>query len=634
MSFIKRFFNSFEKLPTNKIVRVTGFFIAPIFLLVALEVMHFSDITAFPAYFKDFYWPLKLILTYTFLLGGQCIFYTIFRNAVFANLINSLLFYILSFVTYVTLDLTGDPLLPSDLLLVKNIKEIASFVEIPFSISYIISFIIMASGVAFLYILRKKYPFKFKFRYRIMLDIALVLAFAIVVYAFCINYNFRYNALKKINVNISAFNPVEDLQSNGVILTFFPRVGDLIVDEPQDYSEQKIAEIKEKYSSVKSIASSDKRKISPNVIIIQNEAWWDPTELPGVTFSEDPMKEIKELGEKFPFGKLVSPAFSGSTCMPEFECITGYSTAFLPGNSYPYIQHILSDTESVVSTYKKNDYETVALHSYHINFYSRDSAYPLLGFDKVLGMDDMPGIYENHKGWYPSDDFTADQIIKAYEEKESDRLFCFTVTMQNHGGYNPKRYKPEEYTLSASSDALSEADLQGVLDFSQGVKDSSDSYMKLVNYFEKKDEPVLLVMYGDHLPLLGTEGSTYIDSGMVENEGSFVPTKHHQLYYTPYIVWANYDISDFEFPKFISPANLGLTVLKYSYLDEVPWYQSVFKEFYNLMPVYEKYIKYTADLQRVENENNLSDEIKHFVNDYKMLQYDLIHFNRYSKNPA
>ena len=51
MSFIRRFFNSFEKLPTNKVVRVTGFFIAPIFLLVALEVMHFSDITAFPAFY-------------------------------------------------------------------------------------------------------------------------------------------------------------------------------------------------------------------------------------------------------------------------------------------------------------------------------------------------------------------------------------------------------------------------------------------------------------------------------------------------------------------------------------------------------------------------------------------------------
>lgn len=634
MSFTKGIFKFFDKMKSNRTARIVGFLFAPLFLLVALEVMHFSDITAIPAYFMDFYWPLKLIITYIFLLGGQCIFYAIFRNAVFADIINSLIFYMLSFVTYVMLDLTGDPLLPSDLLLVKNLKEISSFVEIPFSISYIISFLIMASGVMFLYVLRKKRPYKFKFKFRILTDISIIALVIVLVYACCINYSFRHSALKKINVNISAFNPVDDLKSNGVILTFFPRIGDLFVDRPTDYTKERIDEIKAKYEDVPSIASTDENAVQPNVIIIQNEAWWDPTELPNVTFSEDPMKEIKELGEKYPFGKLVSPAFSGSTCMPEFECITGYSTAFLPGNSYPYIQHILSDTESVVSTYKKNGYETVALHSYHINFYSRDSAYPLLGFDKVLGMDDMIGIYENHKGWYPSDEFTANQIIKAYEEKQSDRLFCFTVTMQNHGGYNPKRYEPEEYTISVNSDVLSENDLQGVLDFSQGVKDSADSYMKLVDYFKDKNEPVLLVMYGDHLPLLGTEGSTYIDGGMIEKQDTFVPTKHHNLYYTPYIVWANYDISDFELPKYISPANLGLSVMEQSNLKEVPWYQSVFKHFYDLMPVYGKYIKYTSDLEIVKAEKDLDEKIIEFAEDYKMLQYDLIHFDRYSKNPA
>lgn len=628
-SFIEKLKNLFLKSKRNieqsnqhKVLRLVAFFAAPFIILIALEIMHLASFHAIARYFSDVYWPLKLLLTYTFILVSQCIFLTLLRNDLFAYIITALLFYILSLVTYVTNELTGDPLLPSDLLLVKNVKEIASFVDIPFNISYIISFALMVAGGITLWFIRKKHPLKIKFRHRFMIDIAIISVFCIVIYAFCLNHNFRHGTLGKINVEISAFNPVDDLHANGVVLTFFPRIGDLIVDKPEDYNQQKIDEIYEKYKDIPSIAGNGK---NPNVIIIQNEAWWDPTNLKNVEFSEDPMAQIEELGEKFPYGTLVTPVYAGGTCMPEFECLTGFSTAFLPGNSYPYIQHVLSETESIVSTYKKNGYETIALHPYHINFYNRSKAYPLLGFDKVLGIDDMEGSYDNKSGWYVSDEFASNQIISAYENKTVDRMFCFMVTMQNHGDYANPRY--EEYEIEVTSELMNEKDLEGLKDYTQGVKDACDSFIQLTEYFENVDEPVLIAMYGDHLPLLGTDGSTYITGELAQEEKSFVPTKYDELYYTPYIVWANYDLSKFELPEYLSAGNLGLSVMEKASLSYIPWYQSVMADFYNNYPVYLTRIKMNTDLEKLDR---IPPTTAEKAADFKLLQYDLLHFNRYS----
>ena len=604
----------------HKAVRIAAFFMMPFIILLALEIMHLSSINAVAKYFKDIYWPLKMLFTYTFILIFQCIFYTLFRNSLFAYIMTAVFFYILSLVTYVLGDITGDPLLPSDLLLIKNVKEIASFVEIPFSISYIISFAVLVLGGIVLWFVRKKHPFKMRFSYRLGIDLAIIMVFCVTVYAFCINYNFRHKVLDKINVQISAFNPIDDLHSNGVVLTFFPRIGDLMVEKPEEYSEQAINDIYEKYKDVPSLSNDNIYRKKPNVIIIQNEAWWDPTKLENVEFSEDPMKEIKALGKRYLYGNLVSPVYAGGTCMPEFECLTGYSTAFLPGNSYPYIQHILKESQSLVTDYKNNGYETVAMHPYFINFYNRNKAYPLLGFDKVIGISDMPSATENKKGWYVSDDYAMSQIISAYENKTSDNFFCFMVTMQNHGAYNPARY--EEYDIDVKSDVLSEQDLQGLKDYTQGVKDSNDAFIKLTEYFKNVSEPTIIAMYGDHLPLLGTEGSTYIKGEMAEEGKPFVSSEYDELYYTPYIVWSNYNIRDFDLPEYISAGNLGLFILEKAGLNDVPWYHSFMRQFYREYPVYLNKIKMNADGEKIDKAE--------MGKDFKLLQCDLLHFNRYA----
>lgn len=597
-------------------------FMSPFIILAALEIMHLSDIKAATEFFlPGQFWLVKLLFSYLFIFAFICIFKVIFRKITIAYLISGVLFWLLSFATYVTLELTGDPLLPSDLLLIKNVGQIASFVKIPFKLTYFISLAVIILGFIMLLHIQKANPKKLKFAARTAVEAVFVVFFISTIYLYCFNYDFRHRTMDKLNIEIGAFNPVDNLRKNGLVLTFFPRIGDLVVEKPENYSEEYISSLKNKYSDLSE--NNTKSNVKPTVILIQNEAWWDPSELPNVNFSSNPIPFTTELKEEgYPVGKLVSPVFSGGTCMPEFEALTGFSTSFLPASSYPYIQHILSETPSIVSAYRDNGYETVAIHPYHKNFYNRQKAYPLLGFDKFLGMDEMPDL--ERKGWYASDEYAVKQIIKAYQNKEKDNMFCFLVTMQNHGGYNPKRY--DSYDIEVTSDSLNPEDLQGLRDYTKGVYDADNAFKILVEYFKTVNEPVIIAMYGDHQPLLGTDGSTYSDGGMIEKKDTFIYTDFPQLYKTPYVVWSNYG-ADIKLPEYISANKLGLSLMDKANLESMPWYFSVFDKFYSLYPAYIKNNIYDNGGNRI---NDIDSDDKELEKDYRMIQYDLLHGEKYS----
>ena len=67
-----------------------------------------------------------------------------------------------------------------------------------------------------------------------------------------------------------------------------------------------------------------------------SESFWDPTKLPGVTITPDPIPTMRELRS----GSMFSPEFGGMTANIEFEALTGFSNAFLPYGSIPYQQYV------------------------------------------------------------------------------------------------------------------------------------------------------------------------------------------------------------------------------------------------------------------------------------------------------
>lgn len=615
----KNYFYSHINIDRKSHKRLHYFFIAPLMCLLALEAMHLCYPNSIPVFFSSPYFLLKLLISYIFILLSQSFIYALTQNDFLANLINSFIYLALGYSTEVLGRVTGDPLLPTDILLIKNVGEIAGFAKIPFFISSVIA---LAVYLYSLYVHKKICKLEknqITLKKRILAFILSVILFISGVYLTCFNYNFRHKLLKKIDVPISAFNPISDYNSNGIILTFFPRIGDIFAKQPDNYSRLQIESLKNKYDET-NITSGN---IKPNVIIIQNEAWWNPHLLPDVTYDKNLFAEINSINSNIYRGEFVTSVYAGGTCMPEFEVLTGLSTQLLPASVYPYIQYVTRETPSIASIYKDNGYQTVALHPYRKNFYNRSKAYPLLGFDTFKGMEEFD--YKDVSGAYIDDMSCSKQIIKEFENKKSDRIFEFVVTMENHGAYDLPRYQSFDFNMS--SETLSEEDYNGLIRYSQGVYNADKAFKALVDYFSAVDEPVIIAMYGDHLPLLGTNGSTYIDGGLIPETDNFVSSDYDVLYRTPYVVWSNCNIKIKNLTPKISAANFGTKILMASNV-KTPWYYNIINQFYQKYPVYNHTQTYNANMNIIKNHNEIDANLK---NDYKMLQYDILNGKQYCK---
>ena len=194
--------------------------------------------------------------------------------------------------------------------------------------------------------------------------------------------------------------------------------------------------------------------------------------------------------------------------------------------------------------------------------------------------------------------------------------------MENHGAYMTPRYN--EFSFEMDAPTLSEEDYMDLLRYSQGVYNADKAFMALVEYFKNVDEPVILAMYGDHLPLLGTNGSTYMNGGLVEYTDNFVSSDYKELYETPYVVWTNYNKPNFNLTSKLSGNTLGIRLFLASG-NEAPWYFNVLEEFCEKYPVVSKTAIYNSDMELTE----ISGEDLHMEKDYKMIMYDILNGKNY-----
>ncbi|MGO4704437.1 LTA synthase family protein [Microvirga sp. 2MCAF38] len=321
-------------------------------------------------------------------------------------------------------------------------------------------------------------------------------------------------------------NPIiqsDSYRKNGFILAFLLNADIAMVEQPSDYSQDHLEEIANAYAPtapIKHIASD-----APDVVIIMSEAFWDPTQFPGVTYDRDPLPFIRSIQK----GEIYSPVFAGGTANTEFEALTGFSTAFLPEGSFPYQQYIPRPTPALPWLFRSLGYRTVAVHPYHKWFWSREKVYPRFGFQQFLGLSDMkqPATL----GVYTSDEQVTDYILDELDEDAP--TFLFAVTMQNHTPFNPKRYGKMQLQPGGNITK----DQAGILSsYVQGIEYSDKALQRLTEELAKRRRPTLLIFFGDHAPGLG-DLSIYRTTGLMATPGNANLSEERRFRRTPLVAW-------------------------------------------------------------------------------------------------
>ena len=263
------------------------------------------------------------------------------------------------------------------------------------------------------------------------------------------------------------------------------------ISEPAGYSKETMEAInKDGALNVSETSLSDENK--PNILFVQLESYFDPTEVEWLQFSEDPIPNLRKLYSEYSSGYFKVPSVGAGTANTEFEVLTGMSMR----------------------------YGAEALHNNTGNFYSRAQVYNHLGFDHYTSKEFMNVLQTTPKGW-ATDDILVPHILESMDTtKQQD--FVMTISVQGHGDYPTEKVLDDPEIIVSG---VEDEGKQNAWEYYVNEVHEMDKFAgRLIEALEKRGEPTVVVFYGDHLPTMGLEAKDM---------------KSKYLYNTNYVIWDN-----------------------------------------------------------------------------------------------
>ena len=456
-------------------------------------------------------------------------------------------------VNFYTLQLRGEPFLPWDLAQVSEAAGVASAAGIKIQTSMIVTAVVelaLMAGSFFLYRGRHKQ----RWLPRVAGSAATAAALCLLIFGVYL----QPVVCQAIGIVPDAWMQDRYYRYYGVVTGFMTNLSNLEIDKPDGYSEEAVDAIldnvdeSQKFStsplyptSYAATTAKDEQVKKPTIIYVMDESYWDVSELEqyGIKFDTDVSANLHALQQTSAYGRAYSPSFGGGTCDVEFEALTGYSASFLPSGSKPYQQHVTKPMFALPSYLKTQGYQTAAVHCFWAKYWSRDTAYPNLGLDDFISLEDMHGVTKVRKHYWTNglvtDDSMADQIIGQYEKMKAssdEPVFLHAVTMQNHTNYNKDNYPDDQRVKVLEHPAGMKASTVGALeDFATGIRDADAMMGKLTAYFSQVDEPVILVFWGDHYNPIDSNYDVYTTTGYASDSSA-----DPRLHQTTLLMWSNY----------------------------------------------------------------------------------------------
>ncbi len=334
--------------------------------------------------------------------------------------------------------------------------------------------------------------------------------------------------LSKNYISTSFKNLADSYRNFGFAYCFSCTMFDRGIDRPKDYSKDTIdeilTEIEDNNENENPVKEPDKlpeeQNKSPNIVFLQLESFFDVNHMKGISYSEDPIPVFRHLKDKYSSGFLTVPSVGAGTANTEFEVITGMSLEFFGAGEYPYTTILKQSTcETINYNLKELGYKTHAIHNHTGTFYDRNIVYSQLGFDTFTSLEYMSNIEYNLMGW-AKDNVLTYEIMKALKSTE-ERDHVYAISVQGHGKY-PNEIIDTEQTITA--EGVSEDMKNSFEYFINQINDMDKFIGALISTLESFDEPVVLVMFGDHLPAFDIK-----DEDLENND----------IFQTEYIIWDN-----------------------------------------------------------------------------------------------
>ena len=541
------------------------------------------------------------------------LFLSITRNSIAASILISLVSFAIGYANQAVLLFRDNPIFPWDLLSVRTAISVSDNYVWPQPKNIWLTILLLILSLTLAWLTRIRIPKGAPRRMLAAISILLVLVYGSLLQSHVFTGFFNFNETLFTQKNL--------YRQNGFIPGFLINLRYIRVDEPEDYGLNQVENLSEQIDE--EIVSEELENLAPqsekpNILVVMNEAFSDLSVISPFETNLETMPFFRSLTENTIRGNLYVSVVGGNTATTEFEFLTGDSMAFLPHGSVAYQQFIQTRHPGLPETLKAEGYRTIAMHPYGEAGWNRNKVYPLMGFEEMVFIDDFE--YRSYIRQYISDRSVYQQMIERFEEKQpDDRLFCFAVTMQNHGGYDAihDNFQPT-VAIENENDRLDFTPTEHYLSL---IRESDQAFSSLIQYFSNIDEKTIILFFGDHQPhdyaiepLLEENGFGYSKEEMAQNRTI-----------VPFCIWANYPIKAQQDVQ-ISPNFLSSLLLETAGMPQSP-YGYFLSEVYETIPVM------TANFYVDADGRHLYDEAPEYhqalFHQYEMLQYNhLIDINQ------
>ncbi len=484
--------------------------------------------------------PLRCFANYLCYLVVFALLYAVSRRAWVTALAGGGAFLFFGIVNYFVIQFRGKPILPWDISAITTAAEVSGGYKFVFTRPMVLS----AAGLLCAVLLCAKLGTAKKEETARRPRLAERLC-ALGLFGVLSVLLFPCDVLTSMGISVWPWNQKTSSEITGVMAGFYANIQFLMVDKPDGYSPETVEALGKELTAMEEPEFLGDPGENPTVIVVMNESMTDLQNVGNVEFTPDNLPFIHSLygADNVIWGTAYSSVYGGDTCNSEYEFLTGNTTAFMPSGSKPYQQYVDHDQTALPSILKSYGYSCTAIHPGNRGAWQRDTAYPYLGFDEFIAAKNFSVKRELVHG-LTSDESHYDQIIWEYEHRDkSVPQFLFTVTIQNHGGY-----EDEDVPVTVRiKEKTGENSYEGEVVYPQteqylSLTKLSDSALKdFIGYFEKQKDPVVVLFFGDHWPNLETGFLSELldaDANNLEIEDLM---REHQV---PFVLWANYPLQE------------------------------------------------------------------------------------------
>lgn len=442
------------------------------------------------------------------------------------------------------------------------------------------------------------------------------------------------------------WNAMSDAQNNGPATTFLSLSKVKAMDKPSNYSRKTMEALAQKYAKeADAINQTRQNELTDNtVIMILSETFSDPTRVPGVTFTADPIPNIRNIKNTTTSGLMLSPGYGGGTANIEYQALTGMNLAnFNDSLIVPYQQLVPNQSNpysfNQIWTQKYGTKASTAVHPFQQSMYLRNINYKKFGFSYLYTLDSkIPLKHTNRidRSPYVSDSEAYQSVLDLLDKQKDSKnsQFLQLVTMQNHMPYGDF-YDNNEFVDADITEGISESEKYNIDTYTKGINWTDQETADFLNQLDQMNKPITVIFYGDHLP------GIYATADEDKNNKTV-------LHETDYFIWSN-SASASHGTK-IDPTTTAYTSSNYfmplaaEHMNaKVSPYLAMLTDLKQQIPAMSRVIDSNGGIGQGKatyldqngnkiNSANLSRQARKLLEDYRLVQYDQTIGENYLKN--